>query len=68
MTIPFLKDRLNDFNVASFFNEMFLTSKLLGKYECKIQDCPINTLIIPVLQKKRSYIIYVDRRHSNNNF
>lgn len=54
MTIPFLKDRLNDFNVASFFNEMFLTSKLLGKYECKIQDCPINTLIIPVLQKKEA--------------
>lgn len=57
--LKFIKDRLNDYNANSFINELSLASKYLGMLEAKIDSYKFNSILIPMLQKKRSYFFNV---------
>lgn len=52
--LEFIKDRLHDFNVGFFVNELASASKSLGILEAKIDSYQFNTILIPMLQKKEA--------------
>lgn len=52
--LSFITDRVEDFNVASFVNELAAASKNLGILEAKIDSYQFNSILIPMLQKKEA--------------
>lgn len=52
--LPYIKDRINDFDVRSFINELADASKSLGILEAKIDSYQFNSILIPMLQKKEA--------------
>jgi len=52
--LEFIKDRVTDFNVISFVNELANASKSLGILEAKIDSYQFNSILIPMLQKKEA--------------
>ena len=52
--LEFIKDRVNDFDVRSFINELADASKNLGILEAKIDSYQFNSILIPMLQKKEA--------------
>lgn len=52
--LEFIKDRLNDFDVNFFVNELVNASKSLGVLEAKIDSYQFNRILIPMLQKKEA--------------
>lgn len=54
MDIKFLKDSKNNYDIRLYIDELYGASKLLGRYECKLQDCKLHSMIIPLLQKREA--------------
>lgn len=52
--LPFIKERLNDFNANYFLNELFEASKLLGVLEAKISGYKFGRILIPMFQNKEA--------------
>lgn len=52
--LPFLKDRLNDFNANAFINELVEASMLLGILEAKIGSYKFNSVLMPMLHNKEA--------------
>ena len=52
--LSFIKDRVTDFNVGFFVNELASASKNLGILEAKIDSYQFNSILIPMLQKKEA--------------
>lgn len=52
--LPYVKDRVDDFDVRSFVNELADASKSLGILEAKIDSYQFNSILIPMLQKKEA--------------
>ena len=50
--LEFIKDRVDDFDVKFFVNELANASKSLGILEAKIDSYQFNSILIPLLQKK----------------
>ena len=52
--LEFIKDRVDDFDVKFFVNELADGSKSLGILEAKIDSYKFNSILIPMLQKKEA--------------
>ena len=52
--LEYIKDRVNDFNILFFVNELANASKNLGILEAKIDSYQFNSILIPMLQKKEA--------------
>lgn len=52
--LVYIKDRVDDFDVKSFVNELAAASKNLGILEAKIDSYQFNRILIPILQKKEA--------------
>ncbi len=52
--LEYIKDRINDFDVKNFINELANASKSLGILEAKIDSYQFNSILIPMLQKKEA--------------
>ena len=52
--LEYIKNRINDFDVRSFINELADASKSLGILEAKIDSYQFNSILIPMLQKKEA--------------
>ena len=52
--LPYISERINDFNVGYFVNELTTASKNLGMLEAKIDSYQFNSILIPMLQKKEA--------------
>jgi Fic family protein len=52
--LEFIKDRVDDFDVKFFVNELADASKSLGILEAKIDSYQFNSILIPMLQKKEA--------------
>ena len=52
--LEFIKDRITDFDVRNFVNELADASKNLGILEAKIDSYQFNGILIPMLQKKEA--------------
>lgn len=52
--LPYIKDRVNDYNVAFFVNELASASKNLGRLESKIDSYQFNSILIPMLMRKEA--------------
>jgi len=52
--LAFIKDRITDFNVSYFVNELANASKNLGILEAKIDSYQFNGILIPMLQTKEA--------------
>ena len=52
--LKYLKDRLNDFSVAYFVNDLAEASKYLGVLEAKISAYKFNSILIPMLHTKEA--------------
>lgn len=52
--LSYLNNRLPDYNVDFFINELFETSKLFGILEAKIEDYKFSRILFPVLHKKEA--------------
>lgn len=52
--LEFIKDRVNDFDVKYFVNELAGASKNLGILEAKIDSYQFNSILIPMLQRKEA--------------
>jgi len=52
--LELIANRLNDFNVGYFVNELATASKNLGILEAKIDSYQFNSILIPMLQKKEA--------------
>lgn len=52
--LEFIKDRVDDFDVKFFVNELADASKSLGILEAKIESYQFNSILIPMLQKKEA--------------
>ncbi len=52
--LEYIKDRVDDFDVKSFVNELADASKSLGILEAKIDSYQFNSILIPMLQKKEA--------------
>ena len=52
--LEFIKDRVDDFDVKCFVNELANASKSLGILEAKIDSYQFNSILIPMLQKKEA--------------
>ena len=49
-----ISNRVNDFDVRYFINELASASKSLGILEAKIDSYQFNSILIPMLQKKEA--------------
>lgn len=52
--LEFIKNRVDDFDVKNFVNELARASKKLGILEAKIDSYQFNGILIPMLQKKEA--------------
>ena len=52
--LKFIKDRVNDYNIIYFVNELTNASKKLGILEAKIDSYQFNSILIPMLLKKEA--------------
>lgn len=52
--LPFLADRIHEYNADSFVNELFEASKLLGALEAKIDGYQFNSILIPIFMAKEA--------------
>ncbi|MGN0170914.1 MAG: Fic family protein [Lachnospiraceae bacterium] len=52
--LQFIKERLNDYDVSYFVNELFEASKELGRLEAKIDSYRFNSILVPMLHKKEA--------------
>ena len=52
--LQFIKERLNDYDVSCFVNELFEASKGLGRLEAKIDSYCFNSILVPMLHKKEA--------------
>lgn len=52
--IPFLKDRIKDYDANQFINELVDASKLLGELDAKIAGCKFNSVLMPMLHQKEA--------------
>lgn len=52
--LQFIKERLNDYDVSCFVNELFEASKGLGRLEAKIDSYRFNSILVPMLHKKEA--------------
>ena len=52
--LKYISERTEDFNVATFVNELATASKNLGILEAKIDSYQFNSILIPMLQKKEA--------------
>lgn len=52
--LEFIVNRIEDFNVGYFVNELVAASKNLGILEAKIDSYQFNSILIPMLQKKEA--------------
>lgn len=52
--LEYIKNRVDDFDVKSFVNELADASKSLGILEAKIDSYQFNSILIPMLQKKEA--------------
>ena len=52
--LKYLNERLPDYDVNFFINELFETSKLFGMLEAKIEDYKFSRILFPVLHKKEA--------------
>lgn len=64
--LEYIANRVTDFDIGYFVNELANASKNLGILEAKIDSYQFNSILIPMLQKKRSGFFDVYRRNSNN--
>lgn len=53
--LKYIMDRVGDFDVGYFVNELAAASKNLGILEAKIDSYQFNSILIPMLQKKRRF-------------
>ena len=54
--LAFLKDRMNDYTVVSFINELCNASKYLGALEAKINSYHFEKSLFPCFEKKRQFL------------
>lgn len=52
--LEFVKSRKDDYDVASFVNELATASKYLGVLEAKISAYQFNSILVPMLHKKEA--------------
>lgn len=52
--LKFIKERLDDYDVRYFVNELFEASKGLGRLEAKIDSYRFNSILVPMLHKKEA--------------
>lgn len=52
--IPFLKERIKDYDANQFINELVEASKLLGVLDAKIAGCKFNSVLMPMLHQKEA--------------
>ena len=52
--LEYIKNRVTDFDVGYFVNELANASKNLGILEAKIDSYQFNSILIPMLQKKEA--------------
>ena len=52
--LEYIANRLHDYNVGFFVNELTTASKNLGILEAKIDSYQFNSILIPMLQKKEA--------------
>ncbi len=52
--LEYIKNRVDDFDVKNFVNELANASKNLGILEAKIDSYQFNSILIPMLQKKEA--------------
>ena len=52
--LELIADRLTDYNVGYFVNELAYASKNLGILEAKIDSYQFDSILIPMLQKKEA--------------
>ena len=53
--LEYIKNRTTDFNAGYFLNELADASKNLGVLEAKISSYQFNSILIPMLQKKKPF-------------
>ena len=54
LMLEYIKNRVTDFDVGYFVNELANASKNLGILEAKIDSYQFNSILIPMLQKKEA--------------
>ena len=54
--LEYIMNRAEDFNVGYFVNELANASKNLGILEAKIDSYQFNSILIPMLQKKKRFL------------
>ena len=52
--LEFINNRIADFNISYFVNELAIASKNLGILEAKIDSYQFNSILIPMLQRKEA--------------
>lgn len=52
--LQFIKERLKDYDITYFVNELFEASKGLGRLEAKIDSYRFNSILVPMLHKKEA--------------
>ncbi len=52
--LEYIHDRINDFDIGYFVNELANASKNLGVLEAKIDSYQFNAILIPMLQRKEA--------------
>ena len=52
--MEFIKDRVNDYDLGSFVNDLTEAAKKLGMLEAKLYSSQFNSILIPILQKKEA--------------
>lgn len=52
--LEYIRDRINDFDIGYFVNELANASKNLGILEAKIDSYQFNAILIPMLQRKEA--------------
>lgn len=52
--LQFIKERLCDYSVSNFVNELFEASKGLGRLEVKVDSYRFNRILVPMLHKREA--------------
>ena len=52
--LKFIHERLYDYDLNSFVNELFEASKLFGAYEARLETCQMEDIILPILHLREA--------------
>ena len=67
LMLEYIKNRVTDFDVGYFVNELANASKIWGILEAKIDSYQFNSILIPMLQKKKLFLRCISKDSNDHN-